>query len=192
MLIFIAVVLLVAAAVVWSLRIHSSLVRCRSRISDAWCETKVNLQRRSDLVPLLAEIVEKHSEHERELMPEIARRCAQAMSATTPAEQARAENSLSNGLRAVFALAEACPEIEAEESYAELRRRFEQVEDRLQMAHREYNDAVESYNTLVESFPSLLPARLWGFRPIEPFQMDYAIERPPLEPGLPGAADEGQ
>lgn len=173
----IVVLIVVGLLALWGMVTYNRLIRWRNRTREAWSGIDVQLKRRYDLIPPLAEAVQQYSEHERELMPEIARRRAQAIGAVGPAEQADAENALSSGLRAVFAVAEAYPDLKASENFLDLQRNLTEVEDQIQLARRYYNGTVRHYNNLVLSFPSLLVARLCGFPPEEFFEIELATER---------------
>jgi len=173
----IAVLTVVALLALWGILTYNRFIRWRNRMREAWSGIDVQLKRRYDLVPRLAEVVQEYSEHERELMPEIARRRAQAMGAVGTSEQASAENALSNGLRAVFAVAEAYPDLKASENFLDLQRNLTEVEDQIQLARRYYNGTVRHFNNLALSFPPLLVARLCGFEAAEFFEIAFATER---------------
>lgn len=160
------------------------LVRHRNLVREAWSGIDVQLKRRHDLVPPLAEVVRGHAEFERGVLENVTRLRAESP-ATAPSRRSPVasrelqdgENALATQMRSLLAVVEAYPELRAGDSYLDLQKRLADVENQLQMARRYYNGTVRDYNTAVESFPSNLVARAAGFA-LEPFfQVESAIER---------------
>lgn len=160
------------------------LVRHRNLVREAWSGVDVQLARRHDLVPRLAEVVRGHAEFERGVLENVTRLRSQAPTVApsrgTPLasrELQDGENALATQMRSLLAIVEAYPELRAGESFLDLQARLVEVENQLQMARRYYNGTVRDYNTAVESFPSNLVASAAGFR-IEPFfQVESALDR---------------
>jgi len=160
------------------------LVRHRNLVREAWSGVDVQLARRHDLVPRLAEIVRGHADFERGVLENVTRLRAQAPAVApsrrapvTSREMQDGENALATQMRSLLAVVEAYPELRAGESFLDLQARLVEVENQLQMARRYYNGTVRDYNTAVESFPSNLVARATGFG-LEPFfQVESALER---------------
>ncbi len=176
------VIALVAASVLglaalWAVLTYNRLVRLRNLVAEAWSGIDVQLKRRYNLVPNLAEAVEEYSEHEREVFPEVAKLRSRAMRASGPAEQSRAENALTGLLRNLLAVVEDYPQLKASENFLQLQHSLVEVEDQIQLARRYYNGTVRNLNTAVQSFPAVLVAGATGFGPAEFFQIDLATER---------------
>lgn len=167
----------------WAVFDFNRLVRWRNMVAEAWSGVDVQLKRRYDLIPALVEAVRGYATHERELFTAVARLRTQAIDAA-PAEQSGAENALSAGLRSLLAVAEGYPDLKAGRNFLDLQRGLVEVEDQIQLARRYYNGTVRNYNILVQSFPSMIAARLVGFRPGEFFEIERATERSAPEVAL--------
>lgn len=169
--------------VVW---IFNRLIGLRNRARGAWADVDVQLKRRHDLVGNLVEVVEGYALHERntlELVTQARTRAEGARQSGDPTEAAETQNSLTGGLRTLFAIAEDYPDLKASDRFLDLQRALVALEDDLQNARRYYNAVVRDLNTRIESFPDLLVARPFGFRPWEFFQLDD-----PLEAAVPSVA----
>ncbi|GIU99302.1 MAG: hypothetical protein KatS3mg014_0918 [Actinomycetota bacterium] len=155
---------------------YNRFVSQRQLIRDAWANIDTELRRRYDLIPNLVETVKGYAAHERAVFEEVTRARAQAAAATgSPAEQAAAEGPLVAALRQLFAVAEAYPDLKANQNFLALQSELANTEDRLQTARRFYNANVRDYNRRVQQFPSMLIARMFGFREEEFFEIEEAI-----------------
>jgi LemA protein len=162
------------ALVLWTAVAFNRLVRGANLVREAWSGIDVQLKRRHDLVPNLVDVVQAHASFEKQVLEDLARLRAEGQA--TRALQDR-ENALSTQIRALLAVAEAYPQLQANQSFLALQRQLAEIEDHLQMARRYYNGTVRDYNTTVESFPSNLVASRFGFAPREFFQIESAVER---------------
>ncbi len=191
-------VVLVALFVVVS---YNRFVSQRQLIRDAWANIDTELRRRYDLIPNLVETVRGYAAHERAVFEEVTRARAQAVAATgSPGQQAAAEGPLVAALRQLFAVAEAYPDLKANQNFLALQSELANTEDRLQTARRFYNANVRDYNRRVQQFPSMLVARAFGFREEEFFEVEEALreagppqvnftrEGPSVSFGAPGQA----
>lgn len=165
-----AAVLLLLAYGVWTFNRMVGLAR---RADGAWSDIDVQLKRRWDLVPALAETAKGYARHEAGVLE----RVAAARQASSVAARAERESELSGAVRGLFALVEAYPELKASRSYLELHDSLVGIEDQVQHARRYYNAVVRDLNTLVAGFPSGVVARACGFREREFFGLDDAAER---------------
>lgn len=155
---------------------YNRFVSQRQLIRDAWANIDTELRRRYDLIPNLVETVRGYAAHERAVFEEVTRARAAAVAATgTPAEQAAAEGPFVAALRQLFAVAENYPELKANQNFLALQQELANTEDRLQTARRFYNANVRDYNRRVQQFPSMLVARMFGFREEEFFEIEEAI-----------------
>jgi LemA protein len=145
--------------------VFNAMIRSRNRVDEAWSGIDVQLRRRHDLVPRLAETVKGYARHERQLFEWTARARADAMRAlgSSPKAEAEAETELSRAVSAVAAVAEAYPQLRAAESFQKLQRQLAQIEDEIQAARRIYNSNAQAFNTKIQIFPNVLVARLAGF-----------------------------
>ena len=155
---------------------YNRFVSQRQLIKDAWANIDTELRRRYDLIPNLVETVKGYASHEREVFEEVARTRSMAAGATgTPAEQAAAEGPFMAALGKLFAVAEAYPDLKANQNFLALQTELSNTEDRLQTARRFYNANVREFNTRVGQFPSSVIAGMFHFEPAEFFEIPDAI-----------------
>ena len=153
---------------------YNGLVSARLRVREAWSGIDVQLKRRASLVPNLVETVKGYAGHEREVLESVTRARAELVQAGSPEQAARADNALTGALRSLFAVAEAYPELQADENFLDLQRQLAESEDRIAYARQYYNANVTTYNTKIESFPSLFVARMFGFNGSEFYEAEDA------------------
>jgi LemA protein len=166
-----------AALAVWGISLYNRLVSLRNGSESAWSDIDVQLKRRWELIPNLVETVKGYAKHEQSTFEKVTAARAQAMQARTPGEHAAAEASLQETLKSLFAVAEAYPELRANENFLGLQRELSGVEEAIQNARRYYNAVVRDLNTAIESFPGDLLAGPFGFTKREYFELDSAAER---------------
>jgi len=151
---------------------YNGLVRLRNRIDNAWSQIDVQLKRRYDLIPNLVETVKGYAAHERQTLESVTQARANAINAQGPAQQAEAENVLSGALKSLFAVAEAYPDLKANQNFLNLQEELTSSEDRVAYARQYYNDSVLSYNTQIQKFPTALLAGMFHFEKREYFEGD--------------------
>jgi LemA protein len=171
--ILIALVLIV----VFLVGMYNSLVRLKVTCDNAWSDIDVQLKRRYDLIPNLVETVKGYAGHEKGTLEAVINARNRAMSATSPADKAQAENMLSGALKSLFALSEAYPQLRAIESFTSLQNSLSQIEDTVQNARRYYNAVVRDLNTKIQQFPTNIFANMLGFKPREFFEVTAPAER---------------
>lgn len=165
------------------IKTYNSLVELRQRIANAFAQIDVQLQRRYDLIPNLVDTVKGAMAHERETLEAViaARNQAQAaaravMGSPTDGaalqQLANAESQLGGVLGRLVALAEAYPELKAQQNMGQLQEELASTENRVAFARQAFNDAVMSYNTQRESFPDALVASQFGFKPAQMWRLD--------------------
>ena len=157
---------LIAAAVF----IYNRLIRYRNRVSTAWSDIDVQLQRRHDLVPRLVTAVKGYAAYEKATLEAVTELRVEAMRRTAVASRGEAEEQLGQGISRLIALAENYPDLKANENFRHLQKELVETEDYLQFARRYYNGSVRDYNTLVETVPVNLVAGLFGFAQRDFFQ----------------------
>jgi LemA protein len=171
--IILGVIVLVAIAGVIS---YNRFVTQKNLIKDAWANIDTELRRRYDLIPNLVETVKGYASHESEIFEEVARTRSMASGATgTPAAQAAAEGPFMAALGKLFAVAEAYPDLKANQNFLALQTELSNTEDRLQTARRFYNANVRQFNTRLQAFPSSVIAGMFHFEPAEFFEIPDAI-----------------
>lgn len=171
------IVVVVAAVVVIGAVLYNALASLRVRADAAWADIDAQLKRRYDLIPNLVETVKGYAGHEKETLERVTEMRAQAISAQGVAEQAQAENMLTQALRSVFAVAENYPQLRASENFTQLQGSLVDIEDHIQKARRYYNAVVRDYNTKVHVVPSSIIAWLFNFKDREYFELESEEER---------------
>lgn len=170
-------ILAIVLVLIVGIYIYNRLVRSRNILNEAWSGIDVQLKRRHDLIPNVIETVKGYVTHERKVLEEITTLRSRLANPTTLLQKGQLENSLSQALKSIFALAEAYPDLKASQNYIELQRTLAEVEEQIQLARRYYNGAARDYNIMVESFPSNMMARIFGFSKAEFFEIELATER---------------
>jgi LemA protein len=173
---------------------YNRFVSQRQLIRNAFANIDTELKRRYDLIPNLVETVKGYAAHEREVFEEVARArsVAAGTSGQSPAAQAAAEGPLVAALGRLFAVAEAYPELKANQNFLALQAELSNTEDRIQASRRFYNANVQDYNRRVNAFPSAFIARMFSFKEEEFFEIpeaDRAVvgEAPRVDFGSRGA-----
>ena len=174
--------LVVVLVIAWGLMTYNRLVRQRNQVDAAWAQIDVQLKRRYDLIPNLVETVKGYAAHERGTLDAVvqARNSAITVAPEGPAARAQAENALTQTLGRLFALAEAYPNLKANENFLGLQNELANTEDKIAYARQFYNSAVQTYNTSTQSIPTNIVAGFGGFRARDLFQA-YGDERGPVQ-----------
>jgi LemA protein len=176
--VWLIVLLVVVALLVISLiTLYNRLVRLRNRVDNAWAQIEVQLKRRWDLIPNLVETVKGYAAHERETFEAVTQARAGAQQARTPQESAQAEGILGQALGRLFAVAEAYPELQADENFRQLQTELGETENRIAISRQVYNDTVLTFNNAVQTFPGLVLAGPFGFRQREFFEVEDTAQR---------------
>ena len=162
----ILVVLIVVVVVV----LYNRLIRSRNRVSTAWSDIDVQLQRRHDLIPQLVKAVDAYVKYERATLEAVTELRAEAMRVVDVNARGKAEEELGAGVGRLLALAESYPDLKANENFMKLQTELVETENYLQFARRYYNGSVRDYNTMTETVPSNFVANAFGFDQREFFQ----------------------
>jgi LemA protein len=184
----ICLVLIVAVLAGVMAAMYNGLVRARNAYRNAYAQIDVQLIRRHDLIPNLVETAKGYIKHERETLEAVTRARTAAVSAQSAAagapgepgamqQLAGAENVLTQTLGRLFALAEAYPDLKANQNMMQLSEELTSTENRVAFARQAYNDAVMSYNNRREVFPASVLARMFGFTPAALFEIDDPQQR---------------
>jgi LemA protein len=169
----IALIVLAALALI-VIYIYNSLVRTKVRTDEAWSDISVQLKRRYDLIPNLVNTVKGYAKHEKTVFEDVTEARANALNAQTVNEAAKADNQFQTALKSLFAVAEAYPDLKANESFQQLQAELVDTEDKIQAARRFYNGAVRDLNTKIQTFPTNIFASLMGFKQRDFFEVDDA------------------
>lgn len=163
------------ALLVWGVWTFNRLVRLRNQVMEAWAGIDVQLQRRYDLVPGLLATVKGYMKHESGVLERVSH--LRSHGEMNVSDRADEESGLSRSIGRLFAVAEDYPDLKAAEGFQQLHASLVDIEEQLQYARRYYNGSVRDNNNLVEGFPSLLIARLFGYRLAEFFVIELASRR---------------
>ena len=178
----------IAAVVFFFIGIYNGLVTARNAFKNAFAQIDVQLQRRYDLIPNLVETAKGYIKHERETLEAVIAARGAAVSGlaaakANPGDPAAmqqltgAENQLTATLGRLFAVAEAYPDLKANQNMMQVSEELTSTENKVAFARQAYNDAVMTYNTARESFPSNIIAGMFHFEPAEPFQIENKAEK---------------
>lgn len=164
--------------------IYNGLVRAKIRVDEAWSDITVQLKRRADLIPNLVNTVKGYAKHEKKVFDDVTKARSAVMDASKagPAETAKAENQFQTALKSLFAVAEAYPDLKANENFKHLQEELVDTEDKIQASRRFYNGSVRDLNTKIQVFPTNMVAGILGFKQREFFEVDEKekanIEKP--------------
>jgi LemA protein len=161
----------IALVLLYFVAIYNRLVRLRALVKEAFSGITVQLRRRADLIPNLVESVQGYAAHEREVFEEVSKARAASVNAGGVEATAQADAQLTGVLGRLFAVAEAYPELKANQNFLQLQDQLSSIEGELQGARRYYNATVRDLNSTIQSFPPALIARPMGFAE-EPFYQD--------------------
>ena len=164
---FVVIIVLIVAA------IYNKLVKLRNMSDQSWSDIEVQLQRRYDLIPNLVETVKGYAAHEREALENVTKARQQAIEIKGDVrKKAVVENYLTQALRQLFAVAEAYPDLKANQNFLELQNQLSQIEEQIQLARRYYNAVVRDLNNAVQMFPSNIVASIFGFKTRDYFELE--------------------
>jgi LemA protein len=175
----IALLVFLALVVLLVVVYYNRFVRLRNRVDNAWAQIDVQLKRRHDLIPNLVETVKGYAEHERETFQNVTEARTAAQRASTPAEAAQAESMLDRALGRLFAVAEAYPELQADENFRQLQDELAGTENRIAVSRQVYNDTVLTFNNAIQTVPGVFLAGPFGFSEREFFDVDDDAQREP-------------
>ena len=158
--ILIAVIVVVAVLFIGA---YNRLVALRQNTNEAFADIDVQLKQRQDLVPNLVETVKGYAAHERGTLDEVTQARAAAVGAGNIEQRAQAENALTGALGKLMAVAEAYPDLKANQNFLQLQSELSDLENKIAAARRFFNNAVGEYNASIQRFPAVLIAGMAGF-----------------------------
>ena len=179
--IFLAVVVV---AGIWLWSTYNGLVRLNERVSEAWSDITVQLKRRADLIPNLVSTVQGYATHEKAVFTDVTAARAATVSPSalsSPAAAAKAEGDFQSTLKSLFAVAEAYPDLKANQGFLDLQAELANTEDKIMASRRFYNGGVRDFNIKIKQFPQTLFVAKLGFAVREFFEVadQAAIQEPP-------------
>ncbi len=181
----ISIILLIVLAVLflYAIASYNGFVTLINRAKEAWADIDVQLKRRYDLIPNLVNTVKGYAAHESSAFENVTKARAASVGAQGVAEKAKAEGELTGALTKLFAVAEAYPELKANQNFLSLQNELSDTENKIQAARRFYNGNVRDLNIKIEHFPSNLIAGFFHFTKMDFFELDEANQaaRNPVE-----------
>lgn len=166
----------------WVAGMYNGLIRLRNACEESWSGIDTELRRRYDLIPNLVNTVKGYAKHERETLEKVIQaRNTAYNNHGSPESQAKDENMLTGALRQLFAIAEAYPDLKANQNFVELQQELTNTEDRIQRSRRFYNANVRDLNNKIEMFPSNIIAGMFGFAKKEFFEIEEAAAKQPVK-----------
>jgi len=178
------IVLLGAVLVLWGIGVYNALTRGRIAAQGAFSGIDVELKRRHDLVPNLVNTVKGYAAHEKQTLENvISARAAAVRPNMGMEERLQAEQALSGALGRLMAVAEAYPDLKANQNFLQLQGELSQIENRIAGARGGYNDAAQGFNATARQFPAVIVARMFAFQDMPFFQVDDPAQRnaPPVQ-----------
>lgn len=154
---------ILAVVVLWVIFTYNGFITLVNRAKEAWSDIEVQMKRRYDLIPNLVETVKGYAAHERQAFESVTAARTAAMGAQTVEEHGKAENMLTGALKSLFAVAEAYPDLKANQNFLELQRELSDTENKIQASRRFYNQNVMALNTGLEQFPGNIIGGMFKF-----------------------------
>lgn len=174
----IIVIILVVIALLFIPK-YNSLVTAEENVDSKWAQVENQLQRRYDLIPNLVESVKGYANHEQEVIANITEARAQMGSASSPEEQAVANDALTGALSRLLVVVENYPNLKADANFRQLMDELAGTENRLAVAREDYNNEVQQFNKHVKRFPGNLMSGMFGFEQKEYFKAAAGADKAP-------------
>ena len=178
----VTIVIVVVGVIIlfWWIGVYNSLIRLRNNCDKSWAQIDVQLKRRYDLIPNLVETVKGYAKHERETLQNVIRARQGAIDAKDVKAQGEAEGFLTQALGKLFALAEAYPDLKANQNFLNLQNELSVLENAIAQNRQFYNDAAVIFNNTCQVFPNSIVAGMSNFKPREYFEVtDAEVREPP-------------
>jgi len=177
------IIAIVAILIFWVIFTYNRFISFVNRAKEAWSDIDIQLKRRYDLIPNLVSTVKGYATHENNAFENVTKARTAAIGASNIEQKGKAENMLTGALKSVFAIAEAYPELKANQNFLELQRELSDTENKIQASRRFYNGTVRDMNTMIDSFPPNIIANVFNFAKMEFFELENGEEaaRKPVE-----------
>jgi LemA protein len=171
---FLLIIVALVVLVFIFIGIYNGFIVLKNRVQGSWAQVDVQLKKRYDLVPNLVETVKGYAAHERGVFENVTKARTAAMGASGQADQMEAENMLSGALKTLFAVAEAYPDLKANQNFLALQTELANIEDKIAYARQHYNDVVLAFNTKRQRFPDVIVANIMALQPAPYFEVEEA------------------
>ena len=168
------IIIFASIFVLFIIGVFNRMITLRNRVKNAWAQIDVQLKRRSDLIPNLVNTVKGYVKHEQSTLKAITEARAAVMKSHSVKGKAQASNMLSNALKSLFAVAEAYPNLKANENFKMLQEELSGTENKIAYSRQFYNDSVMQYNIKRERFPTNIVANMFGFKKKDSFEATAA------------------
>ncbi len=174
---FLIILIIIVVIVIWFITGYNGFIRGRNNIDEAYSTMDVYLKKRFDLIPNLVETVKAYAAHEKETLQAVVAARTQVQTAGSDGERIQAENALTGTLRSLFAVAEAYPDLKANQNFLELQGQLKSIEDDIANSRKYYNGCVKAFNNRCQTFPSSVLAGMFHFEPRTMFEVSSEEER---------------
>jgi len=178
---FVLLLIIIGAVVLMAIGMYNSLITLRNRCDNASSQVDVQLRRRYDLIPNLVETVKGYAKHESGVFERVTQARNVAVNAQTVKAQGEADNMLTGALKSLFAVAEAYPDLKANQNFLMLQEELAGTESKVAYARQFYNDVVMKFNMKQQVFPSNILASMFGFKTREYFQIEEEVAKGPVK-----------
>ncbi len=177
MVLAIIIIAVIAVLAMWFVGMYNGFVKAKNNCEEGYSTMDVYLKKRYDLVPNLVETVKGYAKHESETFEKVVKARSMIGSASSVEERAEGENQLTGALKTLFAVAEAYPELQANQNFMDLQAQLQTLEGEIAESRKYYNATVKTYNNKVEMFPTNIIATMFHFDRKPMFEVNSAEER---------------
>jgi LemA protein len=174
-----AIVAVIVLIVIWVVAGYNSLVKLQTSVDTQFSNVQTQLERRSDLIPNLVSTVKGYASHETEVYTAVSDARAKLAGATTVDEVNEANTEMNSALSRLIAISESYPELKSNENFLSLQDELAGTENRISVARKDYNDAVQKYNVKMRSFPTNILANIFGYEQKDFFAADESAQKVP-------------
>lgn len=175
--IMVAILAVIAIGAIWVISAYNGFIRLRNMVEEAFATMDVYLKKRYDLIPNLVETVKGYASHEKTTLENVVKARNMAADAKTIEGKIQGENMLQSTLRSLFAIAEAYPDLKANQNFLDLQTQLQRIEDEIANSRKYYNAIVKEFNTKTETFPSNIIAGIFNFTRKTMFEVNDEAER---------------
>lgn len=158
------IIVIIVLIVIYALALYNSFVKLNNKVKEAFSTMDVYLKKRWDLIPNIVETVKGYAKHEKDTLKEVVELRNSTYDKMSDEEKIKTNEQLSSGINKIIALAEAYPDLKANENFKDLSKQLTKVEDDIANSRKYYNGVVRIYNNKVEMFPSNIFAGLFGYK----------------------------
>ena len=177
--VLVSILMVIVLAVGSVFGFYNGMVSARENVDSKWSQVDNQLQRRSDLIPNLVNTVKGYASHEKEVFQSVSDARAKMAGAKSVGDKLEANNELNGALSRLLAVAENYPQLKADQNFRQLQDELSGTENRIAVARKDYNDAVQSYNTKIKSLPYSLFAGALGFTARDYFKVEETAKAVP-------------